>query len=594
MKIIVSIASILRIIFITVIIGFAVYANAQNVAINTNGAAADASAMLDVSSTSKGFLPPRMTTIQRAGIQSPTDGLMVFDSDTKSYWYYSTAWKEIPNASPGSFSLPYSGNWTTNFNVFSINNTGVNDGSSAIYGKSGVGAGAFNTPFSNAGVWGENTLSGYGVLGTSSGGNGIGGFSKYGTGVYGFTYASNSPGVLGSNKDSSGVGVMGYLQNGGTSLWGINYGKGTVGRFESFNGDNTDPTVYILGYGNSQGLTLAQANSTTTSDAAFFHNEGLGHALNLQAVNLNSTSQVLRVGNSTKGTGLYVENFNASNSNYVFEGWQSGIGGGIFVQLSNANGTGSGLVASTKGTGTAVAGHSDKGISGYFGNSTTTNSSVGLEGYTNGTGGAGYFHINNSTNVNAVLSASSSGTGPGLVIDNTNANAVTSLATFKKNGVNKARIDGTGKGYFNGGTQSSGADVAEAFDVTGDRNVYEAGDVLIISTDKDRAVERSSQPYSTLVAGVYATKPGVLLTEENIDTDISDKVPMGVVGVIPTKVCLEGGEIKRGDLLVTSSIPGVAMKADIEKVKPGQVIGKALENFNSSSVEKIKVLVNVK
>ena len=46
--------------------------------------------------------------------------------------------------------------------------------------------------------------------------------------------------------------------------------------------------------------------------------------------------------------------------------------------------------------------------------------------------------------------------------------------------------------------------------------------------------------------GVYATKPGVLLTEENIDHDLKDKVPMGVIGVIPTKVCLEGGEIKKG------------------------------------------------
>jgi hypothetical protein len=57
---------------------------------------------------------------------------------------------------------------------------------------------------------------------------------------------------------------------------------------------------------------------------------------------------------------------------------------------------------------------------------------------------------------------------------------------------------------------------------------------------------------------------------------------------------LEGGEIKRGDLLVTSSTPGVAMKADIEKVKPGQVIGKALENYGGNSIGKIKVLVNVK
>ena len=71
-------------------------------------------------------------------------------------------------------------------------------------------------------------------------------------------------------------------------------------------------------------------------------------------------------------------------------------------------------------------------------------------------------------------------------------------------------------------------------------------------------------------------------------------VPMGVIGVIPTKVCLEGGAIKRGDLLVTSSIPGVAMKADPDKVKVGQVIGKALQDFTGNEVGKIKVLVSIK
>jgi hypothetical protein len=71
-------------------------------------------------------------------------------------------------------------------------------------------------------------------------------------------------------------------------------------------------------------------------------------------------------------------------------------------------------------------------------------------------------------------------------------------------------------------------------------------------------------------------------------------VPMGVIGVIPTKVCLEGGAIKRGDMLVTSSIPGVAMKADPDKVKVGQVIGKALQDYSGATVGKITVLVSIK
>ncbi|MBK8312424.1 MAG: hypothetical protein IPL04_17455 [Chitinophagaceae bacterium] len=119
--------------------------------------------------------------------------------------------------------------------------------------------------------------------------------------------------------------------------------------------------------------------------------------------------------------------------------------------------------------------------------------------------------------------------------------------------------------------------------------------MLVISQSSDRKVEKSSTPYSTLVSGVFATKPGVLLTERNAEENqLDDMVPMGVIGVIPTKVCLEGGTIKRGDLLVTSSISGVAMKADPDKVKVGQVLGKALQDYNQNTVGKINVLVSVK
>ena len=58
--------------------------------------------------------------------------------------------------------------------------------------------------------------------------------------------------------------------------------------------------------------------------------------------------------------------------------------------------------------------------------------------------------------------------------------------------------------------------------------------------------------------------------------------------------CLEGGPIKRGDMIVTSSIIGVAMKADPDKVKPGQVLGKALQEYNKEGIGIIKILVSVK
>ena len=55
----------------------------------------DASSALDITATDKGFLMPRMTTVQKTAIASPVMGLQVFDTDTKSVWTHDgTAWKE--------------------------------------------------------------------------------------------------------------------------------------------------------------------------------------------------------------------------------------------------------------------------------------------------------------------------------------------------------------------------------------------------------------------------------------------------------------------------------------------------------------------
>ncbi|MCF6342461.1 MAG: hypothetical protein L3J31_06615, partial [Bacteroidales bacterium] len=68
------------------------------VAINTDGSSPDASSMLDVKSATTGMLIPRMTTTRRTAISSPANGLLVFDTDTKSFWFYegvAPGWKEL-------------------------------------------------------------------------------------------------------------------------------------------------------------------------------------------------------------------------------------------------------------------------------------------------------------------------------------------------------------------------------------------------------------------------------------------------------------------------------------------------------------------
>jgi trimeric autotransporter adhesin len=86
-------------VILSVILCFSlILANAQSVAINTDGSLADASALLDVKSSSKGMLVPRMTTAQRTVIASPATSLLVFDTTTGTFWFYNGAvWVELTN-----------------------------------------------------------------------------------------------------------------------------------------------------------------------------------------------------------------------------------------------------------------------------------------------------------------------------------------------------------------------------------------------------------------------------------------------------------------------------------------------------------------
>ncbi len=67
-------------------------AEAQNVGIGTN--TPNASAQLEVSSTSKGLLAPRMTQVQRNAIVTPAQGLLVFQTDSEAGYYY---YKDVPS-----------------------------------------------------------------------------------------------------------------------------------------------------------------------------------------------------------------------------------------------------------------------------------------------------------------------------------------------------------------------------------------------------------------------------------------------------------------------------------------------------------------
>lgn len=395
-----------------------------------------------------------------------------------------------------------------------------------------------------------------GIFGISSGTGGFAGLfhssNVSGNGPALVAIQDGNGNAITANASKDGNAVEANIDGGGNALyaWVPTFATGRAGRFNIFNESNTSDVITVTTVGNGIAGNFRVDKVTGTSAA-------VRGEVNSQFANFGTAG----IYGISSGTGGYAGLFHASNpagNGPALIAIADGNGNGI---TANASNSGDGVEATADGTGAAIYGW----IPNF------------------GQGRAGRFSNFNTSNTNPVLTVEQHSNG--------------SIALFKSGNpgtVNVARINSAGRGFFNGGTQNSGADIAEAFEVTGTIQEYEPGDVLVISTSTDRTVEKSSGAYSTLVAGVYATKPGVLLTEDHIDADISHKVPMGVIGVIPTKVCVEGGAIKRGDLIVTSSTPGVAMKADPDKVKVGQVIGKALQDYNGNGIGKINILVSIK
>lgn len=87
---------------------------AQGVGFGTNNP--HPSALVDITSNNKGMLVPRLTSAQRTAIASPAPGLLVYDTNTNSFWFYNgTAWANLSaGASP----------WGTDGNHIFNSNTG--------------------------------------------------------------------------------------------------------------------------------------------------------------------------------------------------------------------------------------------------------------------------------------------------------------------------------------------------------------------------------------------------------------------------------------------------------------------------------------
>ena len=88
----------------------------------------------------------------------------------------------------------------------------------------------------------------------------------------------------------------------------------------------------------------------------------------------------------------------------------------------------------------------------------------------------------------------------------------------------------------------------------------------------------SKTPYDSQVAGIVARDAAILLST----SDNPNNVPLISIGRVYVLVSSKDGSIKKGDLITTSTIPGVGVKA----AKSGYVLGTALEDYAEKDTKK--------
>lgn len=361
--------------------------------------------------------------------------------------------------------------------------------------------------------------------------------------------------------------------------------SGFFGDFEGSNGGvvgrdtfATGPHVGVIGVADSvdglgiQGLATACAQEVTDTAPCDF-STGIGHTTGI-------------LGSSRSPFGIGVHGINRRSTGRTI---------GVSGEVSSVDGLGvAGISHSTSGGTTGVFGQSSSPIgNGVFGNNITSDQGgTGVTGHSSAIGGTGTSGIATTTTgfATGVYGEADSAVGTAALFNNAGGGTI---LVGQAGGATLIRFDGSGKGIFDGGTQMGGADFAESMAVREGASRYEPGDVLVIDRTGRRRVALAQTAYSRLVAGIYSTKPGVLGTEHRIDDPlVAREIPLGVVGIVPCKVTAENGSIEVGDLLVTSSTPGRAMKGTDRSRMLGAVLGKALEPL-ASGEGVIQVLVTL-
>jgi hypothetical protein len=128
-------------------------------------------------------------------------------------------------------------------------------------------------------------------------------------------------------------------------------------------------------------------------------------------------------------------------------------------------------------------------------------------------------------------------------------------------------------------TSAQYADLAEMYVADTD---YPTGTVVEFGGEYEITI--STQSHSTSVAGIVSTNPSYLM---NATQQGEHVLPIALTGRVPCRV---QGPVRKGDVLVSSSTPGVAQRIGANW-QPGCILGKAIEIIETAEIQTIEVAV---
>lgn len=385
------------------------------------------------------------------------------------------------------------------------------------------------------------------------------------------------------------------------------HGQGSADLLSKFTDAHTIGTTSIF----ERDGCVSETPTFLTSVAGILclHDLGGGATVHV-ATNLTDRVAFIAENDIDTGNPVGIEGFIASRDGGVgvlgFSANSQGGGFGVFGGTESPQGIGVlGRNNATSGDPVGVSGvtaSNDRGIGVRGRAESLQGNGIGVLGEAEGDAGVavygngvrvGVFGVTRATSgfTEAISGTSFSHDGSAAVFRNPAGGNL--IAGQGLNNTQTFRVDANGTVFANGGFQPGGADFAESMAVSGDRSRYGAGDLLAIDTKGERKLALSQGPYSTLVAGIYSTKPGMLGSTRKADeAPAQDEIPLAVVGIVPCKVSAENGAIRPGDLLVTSSLPGHAMRGSDRSRMMGAVVGKALGSLDRDTGV-IQVLVTL-